>query len=65
MEKVNDRQRLSADCPGFVYRHILLPTRLSGEEVPSAEPGGPHEGAGPHRGGEEQTLCVPCGGEES
>lgn len=36
----------------------------SGEEVPAAEPSGPNEGEGSHGGGEEQTFCVPRGGEE-
>lgn len=37
----------------------------SGEEVPAAEPSGPNEGEGSHGRGEEQTFCLPCGGEES
>lgn len=36
----------------------------SGEEVPTAEPSGSHEGESSHGRGEEQTFCLPRGGEE-
>lgn len=50
-------------------KRVLFPSVLhvstSGEEVSATEPSRPHEGEGSNRWGEEQTLCLPCGGEES
>ena len=38
------------EIPPYMFPHHLI---RSGEKVPTAEPGGSHEGEGSHRGGEE------------
>lgn len=57
---IRDGRTSMAFCNGF--SSII---ESSGEEVPAAEPSGSYEGESSHSWGEEQTFCLPCGGEES